>query len=188
MYYAFIAGNIATVFDNWEAVDRIYRLYPYPIFRKFKEQEDAWNYVNTHRLTYSIDSVSSYGDILSYPRIRMSYMIRDDMVVYEMKPTGIHNMRFTNTDPLIKIDYRSKITKVVIKNINLNPDLITNHLIAIANGLKVIGNFIDVDIVVPNHSIFYVLTAYTGEDRRFVSLLSRIKNRAAGYAVTLRRW
>lgn len=188
MYYAFIAGSIATVFNNWEAVDKIYRLYPYPVFRKFLSEEDAWNYVNTHKVSSNVTSVTAYGDILTYPRIQMTYMIRDGFIAYEMKPKGIKNMRFTNTDPLIKIDYRSKLAKVVLKGISLNDDLITNHLIAIVNGLKVIGPFIDVDIVVPNHSIFYALTAYTGEDRRLVSLLSRIKNRTARYAVTIRRW
>ena len=64
MYYAFIAGSIATVFNNWEAVDKIYRLYPYPVFRKFLSEEDAWNYVNTHKVSSNVISVTAYGDII----------------------------------------------------------------------------------------------------------------------------
>ena len=49
-----------------------------------------------------------------------------------------------------------------------------------------LGDFVDVDITVPNHSIFYALTAYTGNSQVIRRTLQCIKMRLGKVSLTLK--
>ena len=72
-------------------------------------------------------------------------------------------------------------------NVIVDGDTISGHIIAIYNGIKLLGDFIDVEVVVPDHSVFYAIRSYTGNNRAITRLKDYLKVRLGKVSVTLRR-
>ncbi|MCM1441551.1 MAG: hypothetical protein NC131_20440, partial [Roseburia sp.] len=67
-------------------------------------------------------------------------------------------------------------------------DLISSHLIAIWHGLRIIGDFVDVDVTVPDHSVFYALMTYKGKNKVINRVREFIDKRPANVSVTLKNF
>ena len=79
-----------------------------------------------------------------------------------------------------------KMDKMLDKTLLIFVSLISNHLIAIWHGLQIIGTMIDVDIQVPDHSIFYALMTYKGKNKTITRVREYIDRRPAKVSVSLR--
>ena len=186
MPYAVMVPGINTVYETWAEVERIAVLYPYPRFRKFKTTEECWEYVRRHTAKKVYRDVNKYGETFKDMYVRMEYFIRPGRVCYNFFTKKIGYIAIENNDPNISVTNRSGSIKVVLNEIYLNDDLISNHLIAIWHGLRIIGTMIDVDIQVPDHSIFYALMTYKGKNKTITRVREYIDRRPAKVSVSLR--
>lgn len=88
--------------------------------------------------------------------------------------------------PNVITEYRGSKIFVKYPNIHLSAESIGGNLSAIVNLLDILGEFVDVNIHLPNYSIFYALVAYTGNKSRAVNAArSYIKRRECAVAYTL---
>lgn len=186
MPYAVVVPGISTVYERWSDVQRIIALYPYPKFRKFKTAEECWDFVkrNTYKRVYT--DVVKYGDTFSELCVEMQYFIRHGAVYYNFKPKKTGYLALDCEDDSVEVINRINNIKVKMSNIELNDELITSHMIAIWHGLRIVGDFVDVNIIVPDHSIFYALMTYTGKNKIITRVRSYIDDRLANVSVTLK--
>ena len=118
----------------------------------------------------------------------MEYFICEDRVCYNFRTKKIGYLAIENNDDNVTVVNRAGVIKVTLRNIFLNDDIISNHLIAIWHGLKIIGEMIDVDVTVPDHSIFYALMTYKGTSKTINRVRSYIDNRFAKVSVSMKNF
>ena len=186
MPYAVIVPGISAVYNEWKDVERVIALYPYPKFRKFATEEDCWEFVrrNTSKKVYT--DITKYGETFDNLCVSMEYFILEDKVCYNFKTNKAGYLCIENDRDDVIVTNRSGNIKVSVLNIHLNNDIISNHLIAIWHGLKVIGDYVDVDIKVPDHSIFYALMTYKGTNKTINRVRDYIDSRFAKVSVTMK--
>lgn len=188
MPYAVVVPGISQVYKTWHEVERVISLYPYPKFRKFETEEECWEYVRRHTYKRVYTDVCKYGDTFDSLYVQMQYFIRSDRVYYNFFTKKLGYIAIECHDDDVSVTNRTGNVKAVVNNIFLNDDLITSHLIAIWHGLRIIGDFIDVDVTVPDHSIFYALMTYKGSNKVINRVRDFIDKRPAKLSVTLKNF
>lgn len=185
MYYAIVGPGIAGVYDNWNHMDDLTHLFPYCKYRKFQTEEECWDFVYRYRYGRNEISLTKYGNTFDNTFVRMSYIIKDDTIYLSYNTKHIGNIRFDPIPGAI-VEYTSNCVLVKIKTDKpIDNSTILSHLQVINRGVEILGDLIDVDIVVPDHSIYYALTAYTGKDEHIKMIKDRLENRLAGVSFSL---
>lgn len=186
MPYAVIVPGINTVYQTWGEVERIIALYPYPKYRKFATEEECWEYVRRHTTKRIYTDITKYGETFDNLYVKMEYFIRGDKVYYNYKTGKMGYIAIESTDPSVIVINRTSGIKAILKDIYLNDNLITSHMIAIWHGLRIIGEFVDIDIRVPDHSIFYALMTYKGSNKTINRVRRYIDERMAKVSVSMK--
>lgn len=188
MPYAVIVPGLSTVYNKYEDVERICSLYPYPKFRKFQTEEECWEYVKRHTSKKVYTDITKYGETFNSHYVKMEYFIRSDKVYYNYFTKQMGYISIENHDPNVIVENMSGSIKAILTDIYLNDDMINSHLIAIWHGLKIIGEYVDIDVQVPDHSVFYALMTYKGNSRTINRVRNYIDTRAAKVSVSMKDW
>lgn len=183
--YAVIAPGLKGVYSNVSAVNKITALYPYTKFRKFKTEEECWAFLGQHSNKHGLDEVKDFGDTFNKHKVRMEYFIQGTSIYYNYHTQGLGEIRVRSTEALI--ENRLALVKAEITDTVLDPSSISGHIIAIYRGIKLLGDFIDVEVVVPDHSIYYAIRSYSGTNRAITRLANYIESRLGNISITLRR-
>lgn len=186
MPYAVIVPGINAVYNSWSEVERIHMLYPYARFRKFKTEEECWEYVRRHTTRRVYHDINKYGETFNRHYVTMEYFIRGDKVYYNFFTKKLGYIAIESFDENVEVVNRTGSIKVTLHNIYLDDNIISNHLIAIWHGLKIIGDLIDVDVKVPDHSVFYALMTYNGNNRTIKRVRTYIDERLAKVSVSMK--
>lgn len=184
MYYGVVAPTLHSVYQDYTDVKRIITLYPYAKVRSFRTETDAWNFVRKNINTHELLKLRKYGDTFDEMFVKMEYFIGKNSLYYNYDTSKLGSgIRIINSKAMIQQTVNS--ATVEVPGISVNPNLIYGHVIAIYHGLDVIGDFVDVDVTVPDHSIFYTLNSYTGDNRVLNKVLTRIKSRLGHLSISL---
>lgn len=182
--YAVVAPGLKGVYEDPRAIDRILALYPYTKFRKFKTEKECLAFIRLHENKRSIEGIKNFGDTFNRHKAVMEYFIFDGNLYYNFDTKSLGMIRVVSDSAVI--ENRNTLIKAMLPNIIVDRDTISGHVIAIYNGLRLIGDFIDVEVLVPDHSILYAIHSYTGTNRVIARLRDHIKNRIGNVSVTLR--
>lgn len=185
MPYGVVAPGIRMVYTRWSDVERIRMLYPYPKFRKFKTEEECWEFVHRYGYNREFTDIHKYGDTFDKLFLRMEYYIYGDCVYYNFFTGKLGYVKIISADENVIVQSTTSVIKACMRNIELDDDRILSHLIAIYHGLKLVGDYVDVDVRVPDHSIYYALCAYRGNNNTFNRALESIRNRLGEFSVSL---
>ena len=188
MFYGYIGGPVRTVFNDYKYVSKLSLIYPYSTFRKFYVEEKAWTWLQyqPHRRLEVPASIYRYGNIFKEHYASVEYLISRDKIVANINVKKLGNVKLHSEDPNILILNKTGRVEVEVKNLELNSDLIVSHLIAIITVLDLLGPYVDVEVILPNHSIFFTVTKYTGDKRQILRLVERISKRKGQVAWTLK--
>lgn len=184
MFYAYVGGGIKTVLTDFKDVKDLQLKHPYSSFRKFHKQDKAWEWLDRRKDIGEARDVIRYGDTFQHCYVTMEYFIRGEEVYYNFRTPKVGQLFITTEDKNVAIENRKEVIKVKVSKVHL-ADTILGHLAAIYQGVKILGELIDIEIIVPDHSIFYAITMYNGKDTRIHRLQNLLKNRVANYSVTL---
>lgn len=181
--YAVVAPGLKGVYEDQKTIDRILALYPYTKFRKFQTEEECWRFLARYENNHGIDEIYNYGETFNTHFVTMEYFVRDSLY-YNFRTEKLGYIKVVYPNALV--ENRSNLIKVKLDNIVANNDSIFGHMIAIYHGLKIIGGFIDVNIVVPDHSVFYAVHSYTGNNRVIGRVKDLMRKRQGKVALTLK--
>lgn len=185
MFYGFVGGHIKNVYKDWKMVEKLALIYPYASYRKFRHESEAWDWVSRRGSRRVTDSVVRYGNLFKNHYVTIEYFIDKTSVFYNIKTGKLGYVKLFSNDPTLVIENRTSLIMVEITGLELNPALIQSHLIAIQNILQILGPFVDAEVIVPNHGVFYAVTHYTGEARYIKRILDFLKRRTGNVAWTL---
>lgn len=185
MWYAIVGPGLKGVYKEWSRVAELSKLFPYCSYRKFYTEQECWQFVGTHARSYTDISLTKYGNTFDKFYVQMRYFMKDEYVYYTFMTDHFGKIRLTNTDNCL-VEYKAKCITVKYKSdVIYDNELIIDHLNAIVHGVEMLGDFIDVDIIVPNYSIYYALTLYNGVRSDILNLVERLRERMAEFSVTL---
>ena len=163
---------------------RVKKLYPFPMFRKFYDREKAWKFVRNHKYKGSSFTINNYGD-LSNCFVDMMYVIDGDCVRYTLLRHNIGVLHFMFPPPnLCNTDV---LTTFVLEVGGLDNNSIAAHAYCIREGLLYLGPLLDVNLVVPDYSVYYAITNYSGSNVLYRDIQTEIKQRLGAVAYTVRR-
>lgn len=183
--YAVVAPELKGIYEDPKVIDRILALYPYTKFRKFSTEEECWAFLERYENNHSIEEIKDFGDTFNNHHVVMEYFIRNPNIYYNFDTSNLGTLRIVKDTAVI--ENRTNLVKAMLPNVAVDPNSISGHIIAIYSGIKLLGDFIDVEVVVPDHSIFYAIRSYTGSNRPIARLRDYLKVRLGKVSVTLRR-
>ena len=184
--YAVVANGIQTICKTQRQLDTIAAIYPYPKFRKFKEETEAREWLRQNTRSMNIISYNQYGETVSSGYAKIEYFIDADCVYYNIRTEKVGFIKIWCDEEDVKIDARRNLIKVRVCNLQLNNKLIFHHILAIRRILKLIGEYLDVDFVVPDSSILIAATKYTGSNYIIKGLQRDIAERLGGVSFTVK--
>lgn len=183
--YAVVAPGLKGIYEDQKVIDKIMALYPYTKFRKFQTEEECWAFLERYENNHGIEEIRDFGDTFDKHHVVMEYFIRNPNVYFNYDTSKLGTLRLVKDTAII--ENRTNLIKAMIPNLIVDRESISGNIIAIYNGIKLLGDFIDVEVVVPDHSIFYAIRSYTGNNRAIARLKDYLKVRLGKVSVTLRR-
>ena len=182
--YAVVVPGFACICKTWEEVERIQALYFYPKFAKVQTEEEAQEFIKRNRTKHFITDVFSYGDIFPDLHVKAWYRISKDSVFYKFDMQKLGNVKLKADNCLI--EYHGRYVYVRVNDIFLSDKTVKGHLAAVYNLLALLGDYVDVQLYLPNFSIYYVLTNYkAGRIPQVNTLKQLIEHRLGNVAYNL---
>lgn len=183
--YAVVAPGLKGIYEDPKVIDNILALYPYTKFRKLSTEEECWAFLERYENNHGIDEIRDFGDTFDNHHVVMEYFIHKQNLYFNYDTSKLGTLRIVKESAVI--ENRTNLIKAMIPNVIVDSNTIGGHVIAIYNGIKLLGDFVDVEVVVPDHSIFYAIRSYTGNSRTIARLKDYLKTRLGKVSVTLRR-
>lgn len=160
-FYALVAPDITGIYNTFDELAEVIKYTPYPSFRKFYKKEEAILFIQTHRARKDFGSLNGYGNIIVPLSVTINYYIGLNYLYFNVLKENFMYLKISSSDKTVAIDNREDCIKIIQK-VNLNPNKLSNHIIAIYNILQIVGPLLDINLIIPTNGIFYVLEMYKG--------------------------
>ena len=183
--YAIVAPGYSTVTTDYKVVERAKVFYPYLKWRKCDNEQSARDFIAKNYTAKRVELIYNYGDTFPDLYVTASYTIANNAVYYVIDTRRVGNLKISF--PNILIEYKANKIFIKLPNAHLSPALISGHMSAINYLLCILGDYIDINLEVPNFSVYYALTQYAGGNSRTVKIVrDKIANRLCKVAYTLK--
>lgn len=185
--YVFVANGYKGIIESKQVLDVMSSIYPYPKFRKVRTMEDAIHFLARYDRGEVQPNFDTYGDTdKNFGFAKINYVIdKDDLfVTIDTSKVGFIRINPNGMSDTV-VDNRPTMIRVRISGIYLNNDLISDHCVAITTILNLLGGYVDVNIVVPDISIYLAMTRYTGDNYIIRECREVLQNRLGGVSITI---
>ena len=184
--YAVVAPGYTGIHADIKDVKNLLAIHPYLKFSKVRTEEGGWEYINTHKVSRRVAGVWNYGSTFPQCHVKMEYIIGRDSTIYLNYDTSrFGTVKIANVD--VPLDQRSGRISARLDSYVIDRNRISGHMVAIKAGLELIGELIDVEVIIPDYSIYYALRSYTGtKNREVLRVQEYIKQRIGEVSITLK--
>lgn len=184
--FAVVANGIQAICKTQRQLDTILALYTYPKFEKFSNTEDAYKWIRDHsRVQYS-SHYNQYGETMGIGFVSVTYSIKNNTIYYHIDTEQFGYLGAVSTDKNVAIRSGRNNMDVIISNIVLDDLKISSHIIAIRRIINILGEYVDVDITVPDMSVYLAITKYRGDNYIIRSLKNDLEKRLGGISFTVK--
>lgn len=186
--YAFIANGYKGIIESKQTLYIMSSIFPYPKFRKVHSLEEGIKFLERYDRGIIEPRFKNYGDTdKDFGYVTIEYFIDENDLYVTIDTTKVGFIKVSvNTPNDVAVDNRPTTIRIRISNIRLNNDLISDHCVAIQNILELLGDFVDVNLIVPDISIYLALTKYTGDSYVIRDCKEIIERRLGGVSYTIR--
>lgn len=162
--YAFLSNEYRTTVYTQRQLDFLISIYSYPQFKKVNSEAEAARWFSEQDRKFIRDTKVRYGrkDKVSY--IAVEYFIADNNIYYNIDTSKFGLIKFEEIPSNAVQDVRFDFIKLKLKNVVLNDVLIAHHCIAISNILKILGPYPNIELKLPDISVYLACTKYTGKN------------------------
>lgn len=185
--FAFVGNGYAAIVRTKRELDRLCLLYQYPKFKKCSTEESAREWLRRNSRSICTTNLQRYGDTSYRGYVDIEYFIDDNFVAYNLDISKVGFVKIRCDDKNVVFTSTNDYIKVKVCKLSLDASLITSHLIAILRALRMVGDFIDVNINVPDMSVVLACTKYIGNNYVIKKLYKDLHTRKGGVSFTLRR-
>lgn len=183
--YAVIAPGFSCIYTNWQDVERIKALYPYPKFCKCNTEAEAADWIQRNKYARRLDGIYNYGNTFENFYIDVKYKIAADCVYYTVDTSRIGRMRLDVPNALI--EYKGNKIHMKCMNIHVSNETLAGHLSVIYNILQIVGPYVDVNLELEYYALYYALTIYSkGNNRSVAAVRNLLAERFGATAISLK--
>ena len=185
--YVLIANGYKGIVESKEELDVLTSIYPYPKFRKVVNEEAAYKFLERYNRGEINPKYSNYGNTdRDNGYCILKYIIdgTDLFATLDTSHIGFIRLKSRRYSDIV-VDNRPSMIRIRVFNINLNADLISDNCVAITTLLDIIGDYVDVNIVVPDISVYLALTKYSGKMYAIKICQDNISSRLGGVSFTV---
>lgn len=161
--FAFVANGKTAICKTQRQLDILIALYPYPKFALCKTEGEALEWIRRNARGIHTTSISKYGNTSVWGYVNVEYFITEAGILYNIKTDKVGNIRIAKDDG-IKIAIKGNLIKLKVTDTLLDDSLINHHLIAVQRILNLLGEYIDVNLELPDMSVYLALTYYKGSN------------------------
>lgn len=183
--FAVVANGFQGVCKTQRHLDMVLALYTYPKFRKVNTEEEAFKWIRENSRSFHSNRCVQYGNTASTGFLNVRYKIVDNRIEYNVDTNQVGFVNTINSNKDVIIRSGPNNFDVIIENVVLQDEKITSHIIAIKRILSVIGDYVDVNVMVPDMSVYLAITKYRGSNYIIQSLQRDIDNRLGGISFTV---
>lgn len=184
MIYAIVAPGYKLITKDWNKVERVKALYPYPKWKKCYSEEEAQVFIQKNYIPTPVKLLYNYGETFKDLYINASYRIGNGCLFFEFNTEKVGRLKLSGQDKIV--EYSGKMVYVKMPNIYLSEVSISSHMSAVYNLLRTLGPNVDVNIRIPYFAVYYALTSYSGKKVRSIDITREyINSRLCKVAFTL---
>lgn len=183
--YAIVANGMCAVCKNKEQLDVLAAIYPYPKFALVSSVEEGRDWIRHHNRKRNNYEFDHYGNTFSSGYVDVKYSITENGIEYYIDTTSCGYIKLQdNKDAAVEFGYEHM--RVLVTNTKLKDDLILHHVIAIRRILFILGPIVDVNVQIPDVSIYLALMKYTGSNFTIKAAQREINNRIGGFSISIK--
>ena len=185
--YAFISNEYRAVVTTERQLEFLISIYSYPKFKRVKSYEEARSYFSENERKVFSAGFNKFGKGYDIGYISIEYFIGgDNNIYYNIYTKHFGFIKLVNVPSNVKQDASYDLLKIKICGVVLNNGLIAHHCIAITNILKLLDDFINVELILPDISIYLACTKYRGSNFSIKQTLECIDKRFGDTYFTVR--
>lgn len=185
--YALVANGIQTICRTQRQLDTMLAIYQYPKFAKCSTEEEALAWIRRHSRHVSAMCSRHYGDTSSKGYAVLRYAIKDNAVYAVLETNLLGYIRVESQSDDVRVSCSRDVIYINVIGVVLDDGMIAHHIIAIRRLLRIIGEYVDVDIVVPDMSVYLAATKYKGKNYIIKVMQKDIMSRLGGVSFTVER-
>lgn len=185
--YGFVTKQRVLVTENWQEVKALIAVYPYASFKRFRTEQEAWDFVNTRtRARKSTTSIiHNYGETYLDLCVELNYYITPTAIYANVFLNDKTDLAIYCNEPNVAVTKKGRVILICNKQYTLKPDSLRDTAVAIHSLLRTLGPVVDVNINVPDMATFYMLQYDGRKVVEYVRLQNLIKSRTGKVGITV---
>lgn len=162
--YAFVSNEYRAVVYTQRQLEFLSSVYTYPQFKKVSNMEEAQRYFNLCNRQFIGTGLNKFGKESDIGYIRIEYFIDGKNIYANVDTSHFGFIKLCDLPRNVKQDSTYDLLKLKVCNVVLNDSLIAHHCTAITNILSLFDSYINVELVIPDISVFLAITKYSGNN------------------------
>lgn len=184
--YAFVSNEYRTIVYSQRQLDFLTSVYTYPQYRKVENVAEAKKFFIQCNRDFMKSGLNKYGRQSDIGYISIQYFIDGKNIYCNVDTRHFGFIKLTNLPKNVKQDSTYDLLKLKICNVILDNTLIAHHCTAIANILTLFDDFINIELVLPDISLYLACTKYKGKNFSIKNLQGAIASRQGNTFYTMR--
>lgn len=187
--YAVIASGRTKICNTRQELDLFKAIYSYVKYHYVETYAEGVEWIRQNQRDAYDVRVTNFGSSTNTGGfITIEYFITGTVILYNLDTSKFGRTYIIPDDDLVKVDNRPNLIKVKVCNTILDDMIIAHHVIAINRILRIIGEYADVNIVVPDISVYVAMTSYQGKDSTITCIREMLSRRIGGISFTVREY
>ena len=185
--WAFISDNYKCVVSTQQKLDLLISFFPRSNFKRIedmKEARDFWKFAEKKFFSTDIVKLSHKS---KYAYLTIEYFIDNNNIYINMITKNLGFIKFSNLPSNISQEVSYDLLKLKISNVVLDDSLIAHHCVAICNILRLIGPLVNVELILPDVSVYLALTKYEGKNFEILRTRSELESRLGNVYFSFKR-
>lgn len=186
--FAFVSNEYKTVVSTVTQLDFLCSIFSYPVFKKIEKAEDAIPFFaeNDRKHIVSAASRNKYGKRDKVGYITVEYFVASNSIFCNVDTKHFGFIRLKEIPSNVAVESGYSNMRLKFKNIILDNKLIAHHCLAISNILRFYGEEINIELIIPDVSVYLALTKYNGTNFVIKNTQKQIRSREGAIYYTIK--
>lgn len=175
--YAFISNEYRAIVYSRRQLDFLCSVYSYPQFKMVNKVEEANAFFAEHGRLFYKPSLNQYGKVDNIGYITIKYFIDGKNIYVNVYTKHFGFIKLSSLPKNVKQESTYDLLRLEICNVILQNNLIAHHCTAIMNILSLFDSYINIELVLPDISVYLACTKYKGTNFSIRNLQRVISSR-----------
>lgn len=185
--YAFVSNEYRSVVHTQRQLDFLCSIYSYPKFKMVNTMAEAKEFFNSNDRQFFTPSLNKYGKVDDIGYISIQYFIDGNNIYVNVFTKNFGFIKLSNIPSNVKQDASYDLLKLKICNVVLDNNLIAHHCTAIRNILSLFDSYINMELILPDVSVYLACTKYKGRNFSIQNLQGVLKSRMGVTFYTIKK-